>query len=61
MFICKETVSKNNRCYYLRFYIARIKRHDRYVRLRKFQEGYPEQEIIYEMCNLNSMHAFNRF
>ena len=43
------------------YYIARIQRHKRYVKLRWFDQHFPDHEIIVEIDNPNSIHAFNRF
>ena len=41
-------------------YVARIQRRKRYVKLRWFDQHFPYHEIIVEIDNANSIHAFNR-
>ena len=38
-----------------------MQRRKRYVKLRWFDPHFPDQEIIVEIGNPNSIHAFNRF
>ena len=38
-----------------------MQRRKRYVKLRWFDRNYPDYEIIAEIDNSNSIHAFNRF
>ena len=40
--------------------VARIQQRKRYVKLRWFDRHFPDYEIIMEIDNLNSIHAFNR-
>ena len=57
----KHTTSANNKYHDLPYYIARIQRRKRYVKLRWFDRHFPDHEVIVETDNLNSIHAFNRF
>ena len=43
------------------YYVARTQRSKRYVKLRWFDKHFPDREIIVEIDNRNSIHAFNRF
>ena len=45
----------------LPYYIGRIQRRKRYVKLRWFDRHFPDHEVIVEIDNPNSIHAFNRF
>ena len=54
----KEVDDKYNN---LPYYIARIQRRKRYVKLRWFERHFPNHEIIVELDNPNSIHTFNRF
>ena len=45
----------------LPYYFARIQRRKRYVKLRWFDRHFPEHEVIVEIDNPNSIHAFNHF
>ena len=43
------------------YYIVRIQQRQRYVKLRWFDQHFPDHEVIVEIDNPNSIHAFNRF
>ena len=43
------------------YYVARTQRSKRYVKQRWFDQHFPDHEIIVEIDNPNSIHAFNRF
>ena len=43
------------------YYVARIQRRKRYVKLRWFDRHFPDHEVIVEIDNPNSIHEFNRF
>ena len=43
------------------YYNARIQRGKRYVKLRWFDRHFLDHEVIVEIDNPNSTHAFNRF
>ena len=57
----KHTTPANDKCHDLPYYVTRIQRRKRYVKLRWFNEHFPEHEVIMEIDNPNSIHAFNRF
>ena len=57
----KHTTSANDKYHDLPYYVARIQRRKRYVKLRWFDRHFPDHEIIVEIDNPNSIHAFNRF
>ena len=56
----KHTTPANDN-HNLPYYIARIQRRKRYVKLRWFDQRFPDHEVIVEIDNPNSIHAFNRF
>ena len=43
------------------YYVSRIQRRKRYVKLRWFDRHFPDHEVIVEIDNPNSIHAFNWF
>ena len=43
------------------YYVARIQRCKRYVKLRWFDRHFPDHEVIVGIDNPNSTHAFNWF
>ena len=45
----------------LPYYIARIQQRKRYIKLRGFYQHFPDHEVIVEIDNPNSTHAFNWF
>ena len=57
----KQTTSVKDKYHDLPYYVARIQRRKRYVKLRWFDRHFPDHEIIVEIDNPNSIHAFNRF
>ena len=57
----KNTKPANDKFYGLPYYIARIQWRKRYVKLRWFDRHFPDHEVIVEIDNPNSFHAFNRF
>ena len=57
----KHTTSSNDKYHDLPYYVARIQQRKRYVKLRWFDRHFSDQEIIVEIDNPNSIHAFNRF
>ena len=59
--IRKHTTPANDRFHDLPYYVARIQRRKRYVKLRWLVQHFPNHEIILEIGNPNSIHAFNRF
>ena len=58
--IRKHTTSANDKYHDLPYYIARIQRLKRCVKLRWFDQHFPDHEVIVEI-DPNSIHAFNRF
>ena len=57
----KHATSANDKYHDLPYYIGRIQRRKRYVKLRWFDRHFPNYEVIVEIGNPNSIHAFNRF
>ena len=57
----KHTMPTNDKFHGLPYYVARIQRRKRYVKLRWLDQHFPDHEIIVEIDNPNSIHAFNRF
>ena len=57
----KYTTSANDKFRDLQYYIARIQRRKRYVKLRWFDRHFLDHEVIVEKDNPNNIHAFNRF
>ena len=57
----KHTRPANDKYHDLPYYIARIQRHKRYVKLRWFDRHFTDHEIIVTIDNPNGIHAFNRF
>ena len=43
------------------YFVARIQRRKRYVKLRWFDQDFPDNEVIVEIYNPNSIHSFSRF
>ena len=56
----KHTTSANDKFHELPCYVARIQRRKRYVKPRCFDQHFPDHEVIVEIDNPNSIHAFNR-
>ena len=57
----KHTAPANDKFHALPYYIARIQWRKRYVKLRWLDQHFPDNEVIVEIDNPNSTHAFNRF
>ena len=57
----KHTTSANNKYHDVPYYIARIQRRKRYVKLRWFDRHFRDHEVIVEIDNPNNIHTFNRF
>ena len=57
----KHTPSANDKYHDLPYYIPRIQRRKGYVKLRWFDQYSPDHEVIVEIGNPNSIHAFNQF
>ena len=54
-------ISPSGKYHDLPHYVSRIQRGKRYVKLRWFDRHLPHHEVIVEIHNPNSIHAFNRF
>ena len=59
--IRKHTTSAYDKYHDLPYCTARIQQRKRYVKLRWFDQHFPDHEVIAEIDNPNSIHAFNRF
>ena len=57
----KHTTSEKDLYFHLPHYISRIQRCKRYVKLHWLEQHFPDHEVIPEIDNPNSIHAFNRF
>ena len=57
----KHTTPGNDKYHDLPYYVARIQRRKRYVKLRCFDWHFPDHEVTVEIGNQNSIDAFNRF
>ena len=57
----KHTTPASDKYHDLPYYVARIQRHKRYVKLRWFDRHFLDHEVIVEIDNPNSIHAFNQF
>ena len=56
----KHTTPENDKYHNFPYYISRIQRRRRYVKLRWLERHFPDHEVIVETDNPNSIHAFNR-
>ena len=56
----KHTTSEEDLNFHLPYYISRIQRRKWYVKLRWLERHFPDHEVIVEIDNPNSIHAFNR-
>ena len=59
--IRKHTTPANDEYQNLPYYVTRIKRCKKYVKLKWFGQHFPDHEVIVEIDNPNSIHVFNRF
>ena len=59
--VLKHATPAGDKFHNLAFYVARIQWRKRYVKLRWFDQHFPDHEVIVEIDNPNSIHAFNRF
>ena len=57
----KHTTSANNKYHKLPYYVARIQRRKKYIKLSLFDQHFHDQEDIVEIDYPNSIHSFNRF
>ena len=60
IFARKHTTPANDRYHDLPYYVARIQQRKMYVKLRWFDQHFPDHEVIVEIDNSNSIHAFNQ-
>ena len=56
----KHTTPANDRYHDLPYYVARIQQSKMYVKLRWFDQHFPDHEVIVEIDNPDSIHAFNQ-
>ena len=56
----KHATSTNDKYHDLPYYVARIQRRKRYVKLRSLDQHFLNHEVIVEIDNPNSIHAFKR-
>ena len=60
--VWKHTTPANDKYHNLPYYVTKIQRRKRYVKLRWFRAQYPHHRFkIEELDNANIIHAFNRF
>ena len=59
--VWKHTTSANDKYHELPYYVARVQRRKKYVKLRWFHRHFPDHKVIVEIDNPNSIHAFNQF
>ena len=57
----KHTTSVNDKCHDLSYYVSRIQRHKRYVKIRWLNQHFPDIQVIVELESTNSIHAFKWF
>ena len=57
----KHTTSTSDKYLDLPYFVSRIQRCKRYVKLRWLNQHFLDHEIILEIDSPNSIHAFNRF
>ena len=57
----KHTTPANDKFHDLPYYVARIQRRKKYIKLGWFDRHFPDHEIIVEIDSPNSIHGFNRF
>ena len=55
--VCKHTTPANDKSHDLPYYVARIQRRKRYVKLSWFDWHFPDHEVIVEIDNPNSIQA----
>ena len=56
----KPTTPENDKYHNFPYYISRFQRRKQYVKLRWLARHFPDHEVIVEIDNPNSIHAFNR-
>ena len=57
----KHTEPANDKFHDLPYYVVKIKLRKRYVKLRWFDQHFPDHQVIVEIDSANNIHAFNRF
>ena len=57
----KHTTSANDNFHDLPYYVARIQRRKRYVKIRWLDWHFPDHEVFVEIGSSNIIDAFNRF
>ena len=57
----KHTTSASDKYYDLPYYVSRIQRHKRYLKLRWLSRHFLVHEVIVEIDGPSSIHAFKRF
>ena len=56
----KHAISANNKYHHLPYYVTRMQKRKRNVKLRWFDQHFPGHEVIVEIDYPNSIHAFNQ-
>ena len=56
----KHTTPENDKYHNFPYYISRIQRRKRYVKLQWLERHFPDHEVTVKIDNPNSVHAFNR-
>ena len=59
--IRKHSTVENDIYHKYPYYIARIQKQKRYIKLHWFDKHFPEHEVVVELDTPNAIHAFNRF
>ena len=59
--IRKHTKPENDKYHHYPYYISRIQRRNRFVKLHWLGHHFPNHEIIVELDSPNAIHKFNRF
>ena len=57
----KHTTPANDKYHDQPYHVARIQQRKKYVKLGWFDQHFPDHEVIVEIDNPNSIHAFDRF
>ena len=60
LIVRKHTTPENGKYHNFLYYISRIQRRKWYVKLRWLERHFPDYEVIVELDNQNSIHAFSR-
>ena len=59
--ILRKHTSANDKYHDLPYYVTRIQRHKRYVKLIWLDQHFPDHEVTVEINNPNSIHVLSRF